>query len=242
MNDGRNNPFVRFVRQRVYFLVLGLLIGAISWIVFTSQDTLFRKNLSPRVAFVLDDWGYNLKAVSLLREIDRPLTIAVLPHLHYSEKIAIEAHAQGHEIILHIPMEPKGNHLLEKMTIRTVMSKEDVRRILLSSLSSIPHVIGVSNHQGSKASEDRRTMTALFKTLRDEGYFYLDSLTTDASKASEIAKEMSLPFLKRDIFLDNQKTKSAIQSRLDELKHLALQKGTAIGIGHNEFLTLDLLE
>ena len=41
-----------------------------------------------------------------LLEIPAPLTFAVLPNLAHSEAFAEAARARGHEIILHLPMEP----------------------------------------------------------------------------------------------------------------------------------------
>src|SRR5688500_2948050 len=54
---------------------------------------------APRVAFVLDDWGYNLQAFPLLKEIDQPMTLAVLPHLKHSKYVAENGFAEGNEII-----------------------------------------------------------------------------------------------------------------------------------------------
>ena len=70
-----------------------------------------------RIAIVLDDWGYNLKAMPWVKSMDEPLTLALLPHLAYSKRIAEKAHAYGHEILLHLPMEPTRNVPLEKGTL-----------------------------------------------------------------------------------------------------------------------------
>lgn len=196
---------------------------------------------TPRVAFVLDDWGYNLQAFPLLKEINRPMTLAVLPHLPHSRFIAEEGFIEGNEIILHVPMEPKKITGSEKATLFTSMSDEDIRRTLAAALAATPRITGVNNHQGSKATEDKRFMTVVLKTLRDKGYFFLDSMTTQDSVGKEVARELSLPFLKRDVFLDNERNHEAIQARVDELRTLAKRQGFAIGIGHDERITLEVI-
>ncbi|HOX09363.1 MAG TPA: hypothetical protein PLA52_01830, partial [Candidatus Omnitrophota bacterium] len=42
------------------------------------------KAARPRIAIVLDDWGYNTKNVDAVAAIDAPLTLSVLPALPYS--------------------------------------------------------------------------------------------------------------------------------------------------------------
>lgn len=195
----------------------------------------------PKVAFVLDDWGYNLQALPLLKEIDRPLTLAILPNLPYSERIAEEAFAEGKEILLHLPMEPQRQLPAGKGRIDTAMSKAEIRQVLLLALGSVPYIRGVSNHQGSKATEDKRVMAAVMSSLKGTGYFYLDSMTTAGSVAEEAARRYAVPFCRRDVFLDNLMTEEAIQERIDELKSLAKQNGSAIGIGHDKTLTLEVI-
>lgn len=195
-----------------------------------------------RIAIVLDDWGYNLEALPLAKEIDRPLTLAVLPLLPYSTRVATEGAAEGHEIILHMPMEAKNSSASEKATIFTGTPKDEVRRTVLACLEDLPNVDGVSNHQGSKATEDREIVHAVLETVRDKKLFFLDSLTTQNSVAGSVAAELSVPFLKRDVFLDNVRTEEAVQKQMDELKAVALKNESAIGIGHDETVTLEAIQ
>jgi hypothetical protein len=195
----------------------------------------------PRVAIVLDDWGYNLNALAALREIAPPLTLAVLPGLPYSQRVARDGFADGNEIILHVPMEPKREGNTEARMLRAGMPEAELRALLRGWLDGLPHVSGVSNHQGSKASEDPQVMRAVLETVRSRGYFYLDSMTTQASVAGSVARELGLPFLRRDVFLDNVRTEEAVQERLDELRAAAKRNGLAVGIGHDEPLTLEMI-
>ena len=64
------------------------------------------KETKAYVAFVIDDWGYNQRYIDLLLQIDRPLTLAILPNLRYSGYVAEVVKENGedvHDIILHLP-------------------------------------------------------------------------------------------------------------------------------------------
>src|SRR2546422_8389846 len=61
---------------------------------------------SPRVAVIVDDLGARRDVFDPLRDIRRPLTVAVLPGLPLSEWTAREAAQAGMEGILDLPMEP----------------------------------------------------------------------------------------------------------------------------------------
>lgn len=194
-----------------------------------------------RIAIVLDDWGYNLDAFEMLKEVRVPLTLAVLPDLPYSARIAESAHREGHQIILHMPMEPKGVMPPEKSTIRTGMTDTEIRDRLAKALGSMPQAVGVSNHQGSKATADTRVMKTVLAALGEKHLFFLDSLTTGDSVAAGEARLLGMKVLKRDVFLDNERTDAAVQARLDELVRVAKTQGYAIGIGHDEPVTLEAI-
>ena len=64
-----------------------------------------------RAAIVIDDMGHDLEAAHKLLALDYPLTFSVLPYCDYTQITAEEAHRGGHEVMLHLPMEPEpGAH------------------------------------------------------------------------------------------------------------------------------------
>jgi len=195
-----------------------------------------------KIAIVLDDWGYNLNNVSILNEIKKPLTLAVLPNLKFSKKISQDAHQRGFEIILHLPMEPKEKYNLEKNTIRTSMNKEQVVNAVSEDLASIVYAKGVSNHMGSKATSDIKTMEIVFKELKKRGLYFLDSYVVTQSIAQETAYKTGLRFAKRDVFLDNSNDPRYIKDQIIKLAEKARLRGYAIGIGHDRRNTLQVLK
>jgi len=197
-----------------------------------------------RIAIVLDDWGYNLNNLELLKEIPYPMTISILPGLAYSKRVAGEANRNGLEVILHLPLEPfpSENVRLENNTVLTNMQEEMILQIFRSDLDGIPGVKGVSNHMGSKATADIRVMGILFKEMRRKSLYFLDSLVSGKSVCMEAARKMKVSFAKRDIFLDNIKDPQYIKGQIEKLKTKAGKSGFAIGVGHDRRTTLEVLK
>jgi len=195
-----------------------------------------------RIAIVIDDWGYSLNNLKLAAQIKEPLTCAVLPGLKNSSLVMRKLHSFGFEIILHLPMEPKAALKLEKNTITCGMDDARIRRIMDEDLSSISLAKGISNHMGSRVTEDLRTSQIIITEAKKRGLYFLDSFVTDKSVCPEIARRINVKFARRDIFLDNRNEPGYIKEQLLKLRDLAAKHGVAIGIGHDRRNTLLVLK
>ncbi|MFA5099613.1 MAG: divergent polysaccharide deacetylase family protein [Candidatus Omnitrophota bacterium] len=194
------------------------------------------------IAIVLDDWGYNLSNLPVIEQIPYPLTLSVLPNLPYSLKVANALHERGFEIILHLPMEPLQKVKLEKNTILTTMDSQTIKSIIENNLSTFPYIRGISNHMGSRATEDNRTMQIVMSILKNKNLYFLDSFVTSRSVAKFESFRSGVSFVKRDIFLDNQADPAYIKQQLSKLMSQARQNGYAVGIGHDRKTTLEVLQ
>ncbi|MFA5335652.1 MAG: divergent polysaccharide deacetylase family protein [Candidatus Omnitrophota bacterium] len=195
----------------------------------------------PKLAIVLDDWGYNTKNVDGVLKIKGPLTLSVLPALPYSTVVAEKARARGFQVIMHMPMEPKAKMRLELSTLCTSMSEDEIRAAFNKSLQSVPNASGISNHEGSKATEDLRLMGVLFDELKKHDMFFLDSLVTNDSSGEYLAKKIGVKFAKRSIFLDNESDPSYIKKQFERAVAIALKNGEAVAIGHDRQNTIAVL-
>jgi polysaccharide deacetylase 2 family uncharacterized protein YibQ len=195
-----------------------------------------------KIAIVLDDWGYNTYNVEALKEIKEPLTLAILPRQAYSAEIARVSAQLKKEAILHLPLEPRQekNYRLEPDTILTAMSKREILEILDEDLESVPGARGISNHMGSLATENERLMKIILTELKKRGLYFLDSLT-GKTVCKKLAASIGLPYARRHVFLDNKETIDYIKGQLEILAKIAMQEGSAIGIGHDRPKTLEVL-
>ncbi len=197
-----------------------------------------------KIAIIIDDWGYNESHCQYLSQIQGPVTVSILPNLAHSVDVAECAYQNKKEVMLHLPLEP--HHNLEKYPegyiIRTSMSRAKVRELLKQALKGVPHAVGINNHMGSKATEDRRLMSIIFEELKKNNLFFVDSFVTNASVCAKLAKEMKIPFTQRDIFLDNRNDRPSIEKQFAQLARVAQARGYAVGIGHDRTLTLQIIK
>ena len=83
----------------------------------------------------------------------------------------------------------------------------------------------------------------LMEELRMRGeLIFVDSFTTHNSVALQLARESGVPAVKRDVFLDPDRTPETVEREFGRLKMLARKNGVAVGIGHPYPATLALLE
>jgi polysaccharide deacetylase 2 family uncharacterized protein YibQ len=75
-------------------------------------------------------------------------------------------------------------------------------------------------------------MNILMEYLQSSGRYFLDSRTTIKTLGPETASAHQVPYLERDIFLDNEPLSESIQQALEEGIAVARKDGSAILIGH----------
>lgn len=185
-----------------------------------------------RLYLVIDDAGESLEQIAPFLKLEFPLTVAVLPHLRDSREVAEAAAESGRELILHQPMEAENAADPGPGVIALANSREEIRAILDSNLSSLPPVVGVNNHMGSRVTRDAETMQAVLGELHGRGLFFLDSRTTHQTVAPRVAVEVGIPFMERDVFLDHDPQREAIEAALQQALTIADTQGHAVMIGH----------
>jgi hypothetical protein len=194
------------------------------------------------VAIIFDDAGATLAQLEPILALGRPVTIAVLPGLPASRAVAERAGAVGLEVILHLPLEAEDpGRALGPGGITTAMGTEAIRAQVLAGLAGVPGAVGVSGHMGSRATADRRVMAAVLAVIRERGLFFIDSRTTPGSVALLVAQELGVPATARTVFLDNEEEPAYIAGQIRQLVMLAKAKGEAIGIGHAQKITAEVL-
>jgi len=197
----------------------------------------------PRIAIVVDDFGYTTGNLDDFYSIGLPLTFSILPNLEFSGYVAESARSRGYEVILHLPMEAQNGSLnKEKNTILTTMTASEISRILDESIDSVPGIKGVSNHTGSKATENEAVMRTVLTDLKKRKLYFLDSKSTANSVCLKAAKATGIMFAERDIFLDNESNPAYIKGYLDKLVEKARARGYAIGICHDRPVTAQVMK
>jgi polysaccharide deacetylase 2 family uncharacterized protein YibQ len=196
-----------------------------------------------RLAILLDDGGQKLDLVSSAAALPAEVGFAILPFLPKSAETAVALHEAGHEIWLHLPMEPENYPADDPGpgAVLMAMNSDDLRTTIHSAINNIPHVVGVNNHMGSKATADLKTMTWIMQELKSRGLAFIDSRTTIHTVAEEAARAQGVPTNRRHVFLDNERSAAAIRTQLDEAVYRSRLEGEIIAIGHLDKVTIKVL-
>jgi len=196
-----------------------------------------------RVAVIIDDLGYHPERDEAFLQLDLPLSLAVLPFGPVSRSLSQEGTQRGRDVLLHLPMEPKGfpGVYPGPGALLTSMGPEQLRQAFSQDLAAVPGVKGVNNHMGSKLTEDAERLKVILAECKRRGLFFVDSRTTPSSRVLEVARALDVKVAQRSVFLDNVPEKEAIRAQLRRLVAHAREEGQAIGIGHPHRQTLEAL-
>lgn len=185
-----------------------------------------------KLAVVIDDAGRDLESQHVYESLGIPLTLAVMPNQVHTRDAALSWHAHGLPVILHQPMESVSGIGMESKAILTSMGDEEIRGLLKSSLSQVPEAVGINNHQGSKATTDRHTMDVVMNELHHRRLFFFDSRTNSTTAADAAAASYGVPYVRNDLFVDNEADVAAISAMIREAAKRAQKYGTYVIIGH----------
>ncbi len=197
-----------------------------------------------RLAVIVDDLGGRRDAFDLVKEIGRPIAVAVLPDLPLSASISTEAARLGLEVLLDLPMEPYRYPEMDPGpgAVMMSMSPEAVGRLVSRHLAALPAVTGVTNHLGSRMTEDRARMRAVLETLRGRQLMFVDALTSNLSVAYDEARRLGLRAGRRLLAIDATAGEEGLRAQWEQTGRLATERGEAIVLAHGHPLTLRLLK
>lgn len=197
-----------------------------------SQDIVHAES-QPKLAIVIDDWGYPSQYAALFIDYPFQLTTAILPYLAQSIYLAEEAEAHGHEVILHQPMEAVNTYLdIGSGGITGSMTSDQIAEQIEQNLEYLPMIKGVNNHMGSRTTADLEAMKVILEIIKRKDLYFLDSLTTPISVTQELAPEIGVPYAINNHFIDNINQVEAVKSELRFVIEKAKRNGVAIAIGH----------
>jgi polysaccharide deacetylase 2 family uncharacterized protein YibQ len=194
------------------------------------------------IAIVIDDLGNDVVAARRVIALPKEVTLSFLPYPDATPELAREATRAGHEILVHVPMEPEGNEDAGPMSLRVGMSHDDISRRLDWAFARVPGFSGINNHMGSRFTADSAALIPVMRALASRHVFFLDSRTTLKTQGASVAAAYGVPTASRDVFLDDESTSTSAGDELSQTEARAREQGVAIAIGHPRPTTLAALE
>lgn len=229
---------ILFVRRPIIAIItlitLLLIFGGLVSIVGHLKHTMTPQSVNGEIALVIDDFGIDNPGTQQMLELGIPITAAIMPNLMYSQQEAELLHNRGYEIILHMPIEAKNGRpeWLGPGALTTNLSPQELKARINHSLEQIPYAVGISNHMGSKGTENLKVVESLVEMAKEHNLLILDSKTSETTILAREVKKAGVRSGTRDVFLDNSADLNSIKKQIRLLLAKAQTSGKAIGIGH----------
>jgi len=208
----------------------------------SSVESAFKPSPRFYIALIIDDMGYRYQSGKRAINLPANITYSFLPYSPHARKLANLANDKHKEIMLHIPMEATNGKALGPGGLTTDMPKAIFDLELEHSLSAIPFIKGVNNHMGSLLTEQKEQMTWLMESLAGRNIYFVDSRTSVKSLAFKAARQYGITSETRDIFVDHDLSKKAMQKQLKQVINVAKRNGSAVVIAHPFPETMTILE
>ena len=176
------------------------------------------------LSIIIDDFGgYYSPLLDEFCRLDKSVTFSIIPELKESRRVMLKAHKTGHEVMLHLPMEPIGypKNNPGDDAIFVDLSQSEIKSRVNKFLKMIYLADGVNNHMGSMATSDENTMNAVLDVLQKKDLFFIDSFTIATSVGYKLALKRNMMTGKRNLFLDDPAPSlKVLQKRVGQLKQM----------------------
>lgn len=197
----------------------------------------------PMIAIVIDDMGVDQRRSARAMKLPAKVTLSFLPYARDLKKQAAEAVALGHEIMLHVAMEPESSEADPGPNVLLTGTPEaELLANLRWNLDQMTGYQGINNHMGSRFTRDLAGMRVVMGELKARGLFFLDSVTSRDSVGAKTAREAGVPYATRDVFIDHKDDEAFVHKQLVRVETEARKHGIAIAIAHPRDITLRALK
>jgi polysaccharide deacetylase 2 family uncharacterized protein YibQ len=199
----------------------------------------------PRIAIVIGELGLSRAPTgAAIAELPAAVTLAFVPYAKDVQYMVREARGRGHEVLIHLPMEPidyPSSDPGPKALLTSLGAGENIKR-LNWVMAQASGYVGLMGAMGSKFTASAEHMQPIIEAVKSRGLLYLDSRTSARSAAAQIARAVDLPFAFNDRFLDASPVAPDIDKELKELERLAQASGAALGIGSAYPVTIERIK
>jgi polysaccharide deacetylase 2 family uncharacterized protein YibQ len=197
-----------------------------------------------KVAVVMTGLGVGASVTNdAISKLPAPVTLAFVPYGAELERLVARARNDGHEILLHVPMEPidfpesdPGPHTL----LTTLTPEQNIDRMHWV-MSRAQGYVGLVNQMGARFTATEQALAPMLRETAKRGLVYLDDGSSPRSLATQIAGANNLPFAKANIAIDAVPSQAEIDRALVKLEETARENGVAVGVASASPLAIDRL-
>ncbi|MDI6625851.1 MAG: divergent polysaccharide deacetylase family protein, partial [Brevundimonas sp.] len=195
----------------------------------------FVSNGNPRVALIVGGLGLNAATTrAAIERLPPEVTLSFVPYAEGLQGWIDLARAQGHEVMLEMPMEPTGypNNDPGPYTLLADAEAADIQAKMNWLLGRATGYFGVTNYLGDRFVTSEAGMTAFMAVLRQRGIAFLDD-------GSMSRRPGAWARASANRIIDEQQSPAAIMGQLNALEALAKTRGSALGTGFSYPVTVE---
>jgi len=187
----------------------------------------------PKIALVIAAAGLNENVTRFAIEaLPAGVTLAFAPVKANVGGLAREAKADGHTVLVEIPMEPVNkNRDPGPLTLRVGDTPQDNIYRLNQALARVPVADGASSYLGARFNADARAATPIVNALSQKGLFLFENEPTSRSVFRNLSANAGLPYAQGMVKIDRGRGGSSIRDALNNLEKEAKTRGYAVGVG-----------
>lgn len=187
----------------------------------------------PRIAIVVTGLGLSKSITEVaITTLPPDVSLAFSPYGDALQDRINTARQAGHEVLLMAPMEPHnypandpGPH-----TLLVNAAPADNLAKLHWVMSRATGYVGLVNEMGSSFTASEAAMTPALQELAGRGLLFMDARSSQHSVAATLARQLRVPRIINNRYIDNDRTEDSIRARLQELENLAMTYGASAGI------------
>jgi len=196
--------------------------------------------IKPKLVIIIDDI-YTKKQLLAIKSLNIKITPSIFPPFELSHNSHKLAENLKHYMV-HLPMESiKKQFNRHYKTLKTSFSNREIVDRIEEIRRLFPTAKYINNHTGSLFTSNYTSMSLTYKSIRENGFIFIDSKTIHTSKVKDISIKYGDRYIARDIFIDNIHTIPYIHRQLKKAVRIAKRKKYAIVIGHPHKVTMRAL-
>ncbi|WP_354079029.1 divergent polysaccharide deacetylase family protein [Constrictibacter sp. MBR-5] len=196
-----------------------------------------------RIAVVLSDLGLSTAATG--KAVNSLPPEVSLAFLSYADAAAVwlqRARADGHEVLIAVPMEPAAKTDDPGPRALTTAAAPDAMIDALEwHLSRGSAYVGIATYMGGAFLSTESAVRTIVAPLRDRGLLLFDASATNPAIAARVTAELGVPFAAVDRIIDPVPSRAAVDRRLAEVEEIARRRGSAIALGRPYPVTIDAI-
>ncbi len=196
----------------------------------------------PKITILLGGMGLNARLTEMaIKELPGDVSLGFAPYGDNLQEQVNRARANGHEVMLQLPMEPvgyPGTNPGPKTLLADATEQANIDSLhwLMSRFAGYS---GITNYMGARLLVSEPALTPIMKEIRQRGLVYLEDATVNLTLSPKIVQQVRLPMQRANMVIDGEPTAPAISDMLQKLENEAIANGSAIGTGSGLEVTID---